>query len=54
MKRVKEKFKSVRVKLFFTLSVVIMLIICLLIVMNSLILEGFYIFSKINTVKNIN
>ena len=51
MKRVKEKFKSVRVKLFFTLSVVIMLIICLLIVMNSLILEGFYMFSKINTVK---
>lgn len=53
MKRVKEKFKSVRVKLFFTLSVVIMLIICLLIVMNSLILEGFYIFSKINTVKKV-
>ena len=51
MKRVKEKFKSVRVKLFFTLSVVIMLIICLLIVMNSLILEGFYMISKINTVK---
>lgn len=53
MKRVKEKFKSVRVKLFFTLSVVIMLIICLLIVMNSLILEGFYMFSKINTVKKV-
>ena len=51
MKRVKEKFKSVRVKLFFTLSVVIMLIICLLIVMNSIVLETFYTVSKISAVK---
>ena len=47
----KEKFKSVRVKLFFTLSVVIIFILALLIVMNSIVLEAFYTYTKINSVK---
>ena len=52
MKKLNEKFKSVRIKLFLTLSIVIMVIIALLIVMNSIVLETFYTLSKINQVKN--
>lgn len=51
MKKKKEKFKSVRMKLFFTLSIVIVCIIALLILMNSIVLETFYTISKINAVK---
>ncbi len=51
MKKMSEKLKSVRVKLFLTLSLVIIFIIALLIVMNSIVLESFYTMSKINTVK---
>ena len=46
-----KKMKSVRMKLFATLSLVIILIIVLLITMNSIVLETFYTISKINTVK---
>ncbi len=46
-----KKMKSVRMKLFATLSLVIILIIVLLIIMNSIVLETFYTISKINTVK---
>ena len=51
MKKINEKFKSIRMKLFLTLSIVTILIIALLIVMNSIVLESFYTMSKINTVK---
>ena len=51
MKKISDKFKSVRVKLFFTLSVIVVLIIALLIVMNSIVLETFYTVSKISAVK---
>ncbi len=51
MKKKGVIFKSVRMKLFVTLSGVIAFIIALLIIMNSLVLETFYIMSKINTVK---
>ncbi len=48
----KGKFKSIRVKLFSTLSLVIIFIIALLIIMNSIVLESFYTIMKINNVKN--
>ncbi|MGN1327877.1 MAG: histidine kinase dimerization/phospho-acceptor domain-containing protein [Clostridia bacterium] len=51
MKKIKEKFRSVRVKLFTSLSAVIIFIIVLLIVMNSIVLETFYTLLKVNTVK---
>lgn len=51
MKRISEKFKSVRMKLFFTLSIIVILMIALLIIMNSIVLETFYTLSKISAVK---
>lgn len=50
-KKFTPKFKSVRVKLFYSLSAVIVCIITLLILMNSIILEAFYVYSKVNKVK---
>ena len=50
-KKINEKFKSVRMKLFGTLSIIVVLIIVLLILMNSLVLETFYTISKISAVK---
>lgn len=46
-----KKFRSVRVKLFLTLSIVIMCTIALLIVVNGLVLGSFYTYSKIDKVK---
>lgn len=43
---IKEKFKSVRIKLFFTLCVTITIIIVFLILINSIVLETYYIYSK--------
>lgn len=51
MKKVNEKFKSVRMKLFFTLSLIVILIVALLIVMNSMVLEMFYTANKIFALK---
>lgn len=51
MKKVNGKFKSVRMKLFFTLSLIVILIVALLIVMNSMVLEMFYTANKIFALK---
>ena len=51
MAKSKQKFKSVRVKLFITLSVIVIFIVALLVIMNSMVLETFYMISKINSVK---
>ena len=51
MKKLCEKFKSVRVKLFFSLSFIVILIVVLLIIVNSIVLETFYTASKISAVK---
>ena len=51
MKKLSEKFKSVRMKLFLTLSIIVIFIIALLIIVNSIVLETFYTVSKISTVK---
>lgn len=53
MEKFKEKFKSVRVKLFLSLAVVIVLIILFLIIMNNIVLESFYLYSKKNALKAV-
>jgi two-component system sensor histidine kinase VanS len=50
---IKEKLKSVRVKLFLVLCVVIILLVICLIAINSLVLENFYIYNKTNTIKEV-
>ena len=51
MKYIKEKFKSVRVRLFVSLCVVVALIVLFLIIINNVVLESFYLYSKIKNVK---
>ena len=48
MRKIKERLKSVRVKLFLSLAIVIVLIIAFLIIMNNIVLETFYLYSKKN------
>lgn len=42
----KEKLKSIRMKLFLTLCITLVIIILLLIIINSFVLETFYLYSK--------
>ena len=49
----KEKLKSVRIRLFLTLCVVVIALVICLIAVNSLVLENFYIYSKTNTIKEL-
>lgn len=49
----KEKLKSVRVRLFLTLCVVVIALVICLIAVNSLVLENFYIYNKTNTIKEV-
>lgn len=51
MKYLKEKLKSVRVRLFLSLSVVVAVIVLFLIVINNVVLESFYLYSKTQNVK---
>ena len=53
MKKVKNSFKSVRMRLFLTLCAIIIFIIVFLILINNIVLETFYIYSKTNTIKNL-
>ena len=53
MEEIKLKFKSVRFKLFFTMCVVILVIILSLVLINSIVLENFYIYSKPATIKQV-
>ena len=43
---IKEKLKSIRVKLFLTLSITLITIIMILILANNFVLEKFYLYSK--------
>lgn len=52
-KLINEKLKSVRMRLFFTLCGVITAIILVLVFTNSIVLEAFYTYSKVNNVKQI-
>ena len=53
MEEIKLKFKSVRFKLFSTMCVVILVIILSLVLINSIVLENFYIYSKTATIKQV-
>lgn len=53
MSKISDRFKSIRLRLFLTISTVIIIVIFLLILINSVVLEGFYLYSKTKTVKNI-
>ncbi|MCI9015884.1 MAG: hypothetical protein HFJ53_01790 [Clostridia bacterium] len=46
MDNIKNKLKSIRVKLFLTLCIVVIIIIAFLIITNNFILETFYLYSK--------
>lgn len=46
MKNIKEKLKSIRIKLFLTLCIVVVIIIAFLILTNNIVLESFYLHSK--------
>lgn len=52
-KEIKETFSSVKVKLFFTLSLTVLLIIIFLIIVNNFLLENFYLYSKQKTLKSV-
>jgi len=51
--RIEKKLKSVQVRLFLSLCVVVCLIIIFLIIVNNFILESFYLYSKINTLEAV-
>lgn len=51
MEKLKNKFKSVRMKLFSSLCVVVILIVLFLIIINNVVLESFYMYSKVETIK---
>ena len=53
MEKVKNKFKSVRFRLFALLCAVIVFLVLCLILINSVVLENFYVYSKTNTVKKL-
>jgi len=53
MKKIREKVKSVRFRLFFTMCIVITIIVTCLILANNVVLETFYLYSKTNTVKQV-
>lgn len=51
MKKLKEKLKSIRVKLFLCLCIVVTVIVLFLIMINNVVLESFYLYSKVKNVK---
>ena len=53
MDKLKNALKSVRVRLFLTLSFVILVIILFLILVNNFVFGQFYIFSKTKTLKSV-
>jgi signal transduction histidine kinase len=46
MKKIKEKFQSIRVKLFLIISIIIFIVIMFLILANNILLEHFYLYTK--------
>ena len=53
IQNIKDLFKSVRVKLFLTLSITTLVIIIFLIIVNNMALGNFYLYSKKNTLKDV-
>lgn len=52
-KEIKEAFSSVKVKLFFALSLTILIIIIFIIMVNNILLENFYLYSKQKTLISV-
>ena len=50
-KEIKDAFSSVKVKLFITLSMTIIMIIIFLIIVNNFALENFYLYNKEKNLK---
>ena len=53
MEKVKKRVKSVRLKLFFTLCMVITTIVLILVLVNNVVLEKFYLYNKTKVMKHI-
>ena len=53
MKKLKESLKSVRIKLFITLSFTVIIIIAFLIVLNNFVFETYYLHSKQRDLKDV-
>lgn len=53
MGKVRKSIKSVRIKLFFTLCMVITTIVLILILVNNVVLEKFYLYNKTRIMKHI-
>ena len=53
MEKLKDNFKSVRFRLFLVMCLVITVIVVCLIIVNSVVLESFYIYSKTKTVRDV-
>ena len=53
MQKIKNSFKSVRFKLFFTMCIVIAVIVLCLVAINNIVLESFYLYSKTKTVRDL-
>ena len=51
MDKIKNKLKSVRIRLFLTLCIVTAIIIVFLVIINNVVLESFYLYSKIKNVQ---
>ena len=49
----KKHFQSVRFKLFLTMCVTITIIVLCLVIINSVVLGSFYMYSKTRTVRNV-
>lgn len=49
---IKSNIKSVRIKLFLILCIIITVIIMLLVIINSVVLEKFYLYNKTKNIKN--
>ena len=53
MEKLKNQFKSIRVKLFTSLCIVVILIVLFLIIINNVVLESFYLYSKTENIKTV-
>lgn len=51
--KIPKPLKSIRMKLFATLTVVVFIIVFLLIFINSVVLETYYLYSKVNTLLTV-
>ena len=51
MNKIKKSVKSVRIKLFFTISIVITTIIIVLVLINNVVLEKYYLYNKTKVMK---